>query len=275
MKIILSRKGFDSDFGGMPSPILPDGTMLSLPIPDFDNSHTYGELRIGNQSYKDIMSQLSPHYRYHGKKYKLSTQSTCHLDPDLRPETIKRQSDWLPAFGQTGAAQSHLDNHGVSQGDLFLFFGTFQKTIYVNNKLQFDTNDTPKHIIFGYFQIEKKLRVNESRLPKWLHYHPHVSQSRDYHANNTIYIAAKNLSFAEQLCGAGVFSFAKKFILSASGKPKSYWRLPNAFQKTTISYHTDKSWKKGLLKSVGRGQEFVVDFFDNKSINVVISLFFR
>jgi hypothetical protein len=33
MKVILSRKGFDSASGGMPSPILPDGTLISLPIP--------------------------------------------------------------------------------------------------------------------------------------------------------------------------------------------------------------------------------------------------
>jgi len=33
MKVILSRKGFDSGYGGFPSPVLPDGTMLSLPIP--------------------------------------------------------------------------------------------------------------------------------------------------------------------------------------------------------------------------------------------------
>lgn len=32
-KIILSRKGFDSKYGGIPSPILPDGAMLSFPIP--------------------------------------------------------------------------------------------------------------------------------------------------------------------------------------------------------------------------------------------------
>lgn len=33
MKFILSRKGFDSGYGGCASPILPDGTMLSIPIP--------------------------------------------------------------------------------------------------------------------------------------------------------------------------------------------------------------------------------------------------
>ena len=36
MKVILSRKGFDSSNGGCPSPILPDGTLLSLPIPTDD-----------------------------------------------------------------------------------------------------------------------------------------------------------------------------------------------------------------------------------------------
>ena len=32
MKIILSRKGFDSGYGGMPSPILPNGIMLSIQL---------------------------------------------------------------------------------------------------------------------------------------------------------------------------------------------------------------------------------------------------
>ena len=34
MKIILSRKGFDSENGGYASPILPDGSLVSLPIPN-------------------------------------------------------------------------------------------------------------------------------------------------------------------------------------------------------------------------------------------------
>ena len=33
MKVILSRKGMDSESGRVASPILPDGTLLSLPIP--------------------------------------------------------------------------------------------------------------------------------------------------------------------------------------------------------------------------------------------------
>nr|WP_275450862.1 hypothetical protein [Pseudomonas syringae] len=34
MRIILSRKGFDSAAGGCQGPILPDGRLFSLPIPD-------------------------------------------------------------------------------------------------------------------------------------------------------------------------------------------------------------------------------------------------
>lgn len=33
MKIIMSRKGFDSGYGGVASPIFSDRSMVSLPIP--------------------------------------------------------------------------------------------------------------------------------------------------------------------------------------------------------------------------------------------------
>ena len=51
MRVILSRKGFDSQYGGMPSPILPDGTLLSLPIPSKTDMETkYRDLYYGNSS---------------------------------------------------------------------------------------------------------------------------------------------------------------------------------------------------------------------------------
>lgn len=45
MKIILSRKGFDSANGGIVSPIFEDGTMISFPIPSGDTD-TYDSLYI-------------------------------------------------------------------------------------------------------------------------------------------------------------------------------------------------------------------------------------
>ena len=41
MKIILSRKGFDSSFGGVPSLIRDDGTMLSAPIQEMNEKGVF------------------------------------------------------------------------------------------------------------------------------------------------------------------------------------------------------------------------------------------
>ena len=54
-KLILSRKGFDSTnrggeypYGGCPSPIFPDGSLYSLPIPSPGADVTFGDLNHGN-----------------------------------------------------------------------------------------------------------------------------------------------------------------------------------------------------------------------------------
>jgi hypothetical protein len=58
MNVILSRKGFDSQYGGYPSPVLPDGRMISLPIPLTDKIE-YKNLRVDeNLSYFDLMKQM-------------------------------------------------------------------------------------------------------------------------------------------------------------------------------------------------------------------------
>ena len=119
MKIILSRKGFDSSSGGFASPIFPDGTMLSLPIPvqEVDTSCTkYSDIRYSKYTYQDILEQLNPR--------RSNKMVYCHLDPDIRDDIWKYSLPyWHPAFGQIGAAETHLQNHNVQAGDLFLFFG--------------------------------------------------------------------------------------------------------------------------------------------------------
>src|SRR4051812_32704089 len=47
MRLILSRKGFDSALGGVASPIFPDTALTSLPIPLPDAPKTYAELAKG------------------------------------------------------------------------------------------------------------------------------------------------------------------------------------------------------------------------------------
>jgi hypothetical protein len=99
MKVVFSRKGFDSGAGGFPSPII-EGKPISLPIPTQRRSATtYGDLGLG-----DIVEQLT--------KGRLTRKSLCHYDPMF-------ESDHC-AFGQTGAAQTHLSKNGVAVGDVFL-----------------------------------------------------------------------------------------------------------------------------------------------------------
>ena len=70
MKVIFSRKGFDSTSGGIPS-IKIGKNLQSLPIPYKKNTlTTYNNLNLGNE-----VKQLS--------KNKIIPTDTCHNDPNL------------------------------------------------------------------------------------------------------------------------------------------------------------------------------------------------
>lgn len=86
MKIIISRKGFDKDNGGCPSPVLPDGTMLSMTIPgDIDAQLKYEDIKYGENTYLDIWDNFLPKHR--------TDTPYCHLDPDIRAyEKITRRT---------------------------------------------------------------------------------------------------------------------------------------------------------------------------------------
>lgn len=75
MKIVLSRKGFDSSCGGAASPILAHGTLFSVPIPSADSAMTYDELRVGDWSVGSLVEDLTTG-RVRGR-------DGAHLDPDL------------------------------------------------------------------------------------------------------------------------------------------------------------------------------------------------
>lgn len=81
LKIILSRKGFDSANGGIASPIMEDGTLISFPIPSNDRD-TYNALVYRSQSYTKILEDL---------KYK--GNPACHIDPDLSSDRRKTPID--------------------------------------------------------------------------------------------------------------------------------------------------------------------------------------
>src|SRR5688572_20248216 len=119
MKIVLSRKGFDSKAGGVPSPIFEDGSLVSLPIPYKTAPITFDDVAFGNVTLGPIVEDLT------GGRIKRS--HPVHLDPDLVPSARPRRPGWRPLFGQTDTAQAHLASCGVGEGDLFLFFGWFRK----------------------------------------------------------------------------------------------------------------------------------------------------
>lgn len=237
----------DSKSGGIANPILPDGTLLSLPIPDKTAGTAYKDLYYKEQSFKEIICQLYP-------KFDFNENQTCHLDPDIYEDIEGRTATdkWKPAFGQHGVSAVHLDKLSVGVGDIFLFYGMFQKTVYQPDKtLCFVRNSPIVHIIYGYMKVGKILRVQqEIERYSW---HPHsINPDRP---NNRLYLPDTY----------GTFQYDDSLVLTKEGQDnRRLWTLPAFFGKDGISI----SWqgdnrpvlKDGYaeLNSACRGQEFVV-----------------
>lgn len=267
MKLILSRKGFDSSAGGKPSPIFPDGLMISLPIPDKASPIAYQDI-LGNQhaSVGELVEDLAKRPPAH----------RAHLDPDLSAHALPRMRGWRPIFGQEGAAEKHLENHGVGAGDVFVFFGRFRRVERTAARWQYVRSCRPVHVIFGWLQVAEMVPVCEwPSGAKWAHYHPHFHRQR--HEANVIYVAAERLALpglkSSAIPGAGLFPcFTRQLQLTEpSCRRTSRWLLPECFdpkdRRSVLTYHGDQSrWRKVkdgvMLKAASRGQEFVLDCDD-------------
>ena len=220
MRIIFSRKGFDSSAGGGPSPIV-NGAPVTLPIPAGAASQTtYSDLGLGELAAK-------------ASRGKLSGDDLCHHDPMFL-------DDGTCAFGQCGAAQTHLKRQGVGLGDVFLFFGLFAE----------EETGEPHHRIFAYLRVDEMVPLSGGA-PKELVdlAHPHALAM--HHSNDVVWRGdgriAKRASDALRL--------------TVPEGPPSLWNRPEWLKRGGLSYH-DKSerWLRGgRLKSVARGQEFVAD----------------
>ena len=253
MRIILSRKGFDSQYGKQASPILPDGTMLSLPIPSDNDYFTYSDIMWKGQNYLEIIHSLNP-------RSVINEHSHCHLDPDLRNESIKRKGSWRPAFGQTSSSLTELRKYGVSVGDIFLFFGWFKETEYRDGGIHYEYHARNLHVIYGYMQIGDIVEQIEA-IPEWLQYHPHADIKNYGEAwkrrQNAIFLPSKQLSIAPNLPGCGTFQYDKRYVLTKDGCSRSRWALPESMRGVAIS-HNPNGWKKDYFQSATRGQEFVI-----------------
>lgn len=265
MKLIFSRKGFDSSAGGVPSPIFPDGRMVSLPIPDKKSVVNYGEITYENGSLGPLVQGLTGG--------RIPSNYRAHIDPDIVHDSLPRQPGWRPLFGQTGQAQSHLRNNNVGPGDLFLFFGLFRRVEMLNGSYTWMRDARPCHVIWGWLQVAEVLHLKNSRsqVYEWAQYHPHFNRGAD--PNNVVYVARRHLQIGEvteSLPGAGTFPLfsLRRQLTAPHAKKVSIWELPGWFypgeNRKSLTYHSDiQRWKKRAdrteLISVARGQEFVLD----------------
>ena len=186
---------------------------------------------------------------------------------------MSRSSDWTALFGQSGAAATHLHNEGITAGDIFLFFGWFRNTTKNDTgQFAYDRQDKHgRHIIYGYMEVGQVMRIeNDSVVPSWIEYHPHISVERSGN-NNTIYVANKKATWNEELPGFGTFGYHDNLVLTKKGKKtielviyinadctRSMWALPDIFKSVDITYHKPSSWNGNCFNSAKRGQEFVV-----------------
>jgi putative DNA base modification enzyme with NMAD domain len=270
VRLILSRKGFDSSSGGCPSPIFPDGSMLALPIPDKSSTVRYSELTWHRRNVGELVERLT--------RGKQRATHFAHLDPDLRAELKPRAPGWRAALGQEGGSQSHLRNQSVGVGDLFLFWGLFQR---FGDDLR--PRGRPIQALWGWLQVATAADVASEIVPaleapawEWAAAHPHVTIRKGQQARkkpNVLYVASEQLDLPgfrnARVPGAGVFErFRDELQLTADpDRSLSIWSLPRWFapgRRVPLTYHhaPDRWTEQGdrvLLRTVGRGQEFVLD----------------
>ena len=221
MKIILSRKGFDSSNSTIPSPILPDGTMLSMPIPS-DDPYTYADYGLA-----ETLEKLKP---AKGKDSPWA-QRRCHFDPDLK----------RGAFGQAGAAATHLLRQGVeAEGGLFLFFGWFRR---VDEQYRYCGPDF--HAIYGYMLVPPGSVISDNEIITTNYpWHPHAAPRK----NNRLYIPSD----------WGMFKFDDDLVLTKPGQSRSRWAVQDWMRDAHITYHNGKSFIEDYFQSAAIGQEFVI-----------------
>lgn len=223
MKLIFSRKGFDSAFGGGPSPIL-DGQPVTLPIPlgKGRSMTTYGDLGLGEHVARASRGRLGP-------------GDACHHDPMFLP-------DGNALIGQCDGAQTHLVNRGVGRGDLFLFFGLFAAA-----------GEGPHHRIFGYLRVEQAVPLATASREE-------IAAMRRLRFPHALAMLSRN-DVVYRGPGRVAARASAELRLTAPGCSASIWQVPPWLRAVGLSYHAAPArWlAKSRLKTTSPGQEFVAD----------------
>ena len=222
MKIILSRKGFDSGAGGkdkdknelkVQDSIIVGNDLISFPIPE-DSDVKYEDLFYGEDDYKKILMDLGYDFS--------NAYETCHLDPDLEYRKKRKDQKWEKLFGQAGTAAGYLFNTDeVTIGDIFLFFGRFREAKKIDGEYTFIDKES-KQIIWGYLQVGDIKRGDEiQNVSSKYDWHPHTKEKYTKcknSKNNTLFIAKTYLELegveSNKYPGAGVLKYDPNRVLT-------------------------------------------------------------
>ena len=148
--------------------------------------------------------------------------------------------DGTCAFGQCGAAQTHLERQGVGPGDVFLFFGLFAEE---------DTGE-PHHRIFAYLRVEEIVHLSGGAPAELVDLgHPHALAMHG--SNDCVWRGEGRVARWAH----------PELRLTVPGGPPTLWQRPEWLRRGGLSYHdrVDRWLRGGRLRSVARGQEFVAD----------------
>jgi hypothetical protein len=280
IKFILCRKGFDSGFGGIPSPILRDNTLLSMTIPnknddEYPDKESYKDLKYNDKEYIEIINSL----KNSRKKARETNFNYCHLDPDLRKDVIGRNGKWFAAFGQSENAQSYLNNCDVKEGDIFLFFGWFRKLNPNSDKWEFEKGEFKDyHVVYGYLQVGDKVEKYEDMEQK-CPWHPHNNKNKYGGKPNCVYIAKQYLELdgveSKTYPGSGVFKFNSSTVLTNENKSRSKWIYRGFYDAGNIYTETRKNAMENDegVQYKGQWQEIVLKNDNKKLYNETLDWF--
>lgn len=263
MKIIFSRKGFDSTAGGAASLIFPDGTLFSIPIPSSEDDNFYSGLSFQYEGHpiqtilNDVLGmRIKNNHKIIDCNF-TQEQQRCHHDPMWMPHANRL------VLGQAAIAESHLQNQNVGTGDIFVFYGWFRKIEKIDGRWRYSPSSRDVQLIWSWMKIGDALdvgtqskREQSKRDHSFLHLHPHMADSPDspYPGTNRVYISEKGglLAYSNPRCLTDCINY----------RGRSTWRLPRVFnQPQAFTFLKDFSLEGDdvIITYRGYGQEFVLD----------------
>lgn len=277
MKLVLSRKGFDSGSGGCLSPYNHEtGEYIWCPIPEKVNSYSnqvrYTDIPVKKDYLSGLKgSNLSEVYKSLKGTDRVKLRKNeyvsiddrdlfAHFDPMLGLPPWIEANDKLKigkGFGQFNAAP-HLENHNVNEGSIFLFFGGFQSTSH---------RKISGHYIYGWLKIKKRIETykecKEIIEQYNLEHHPHITEAAfKRNQKNYIFLPDQWLFDDLKIPGCGYFTTLNDSLLLSNNKEsnKATWKLPIFFYQNLTQVH-QKTWEhiqEGFCTvRTGIGQEFV------------------